>query len=51
MTADYSPPYCRTCGKRVWRWQKYGGWGPLGFSPKAADTVWHAKCLTPKETR
>ncbi len=43
----HMPPLCRECGKRVRRWQSYGGWGPIGFTPKTADTVWHEKCCRP----
>lgn len=39
------PPFCSECGKKVHRWQSYGGWGPIGFVPETADRVWHTKCL------
>lgn len=37
-------PRCRYCGHRVWRWQGYGGWGPVGFSPKTARILFHMRC-------
>lgn len=38
------PPYCDTCGRRVHRWQKYDGFGQVGFNRRTAAIVWHSKC-------
>ena len=43
--SPHRPPYCGECGRRVRRWQSYGGWGPIGFTVRTADVVWHMKCL------
>ena len=45
VNAQYRPPLCGYCGKRVRRWQRYGGWGGPRFTPKTADHVWHMKCM------
>lgn len=42
---QHLPPRCHYRGRRVWRWQKHGGWGPIGFEPREADMVWHDQCL------
>jgi len=41
------PPRCHYCGRKVRWWQRggYGGWGPIGFKPREASTVWHSVCL------
>ncbi len=41
----YRPPYCGVCGKRLRWWQRRVGWGPLGFTAKTADVLWHLKCV------
>lgn len=42
---QYRPPSCSQCGKRVRRWQRHAGFGPIGFTPKTAEIIWHIKCL------
>jgi hypothetical protein len=43
---------CHLCGKKVRRWQSSGGgWRALGSTPKAADVIWHSKCLGKQAAR
>ena len=49
MTSNPRRPCCDTCGGPVRRWQRYDGFGPVGFNRRTAAILWHSKCGT-KET-
>lgn len=36
---------CEHCRHHIWPWQKWGGYGPLGFRLRDADVAWHNRCL------
>jgi hypothetical protein len=43
--SDHAPPLCRDCGRRVRFWQRYTGFGPIGFTRKTADVLWREACM------